>query len=127
TLKHGTDAEFKAAASKILSRMMDRQRPLWDFTLVRGLKGNQTGVITRMHHCLADGLAGVELLNLLMDPSPEVHPLPKKKAHFHPPARKDSPTSLLDELITSSSAVAQRVLTAQTELLTVLQQVLGAA
>jgi diacylglycerol O-acyltransferase len=107
--------------------MMDRQRPLWDFTLVRGLKGNQTGVVTRMHHCLADGLAGVELLNLLMDPSPEVHPLPKKKAHFHPPAPKDSPTSLLDELITSSSAIAQRVLTAQTELLTVLQQVLGAA
>jgi diacylglycerol O-acyltransferase len=107
--------------------MMDRQRPLWDFTLVRGLKGNHTGVVTRMHHCLADGLAGVELLNVLMDPSPEVHPLPKRKARFHVPPRRKSSTSLLDELITSSSSVAQRVLTAQTELLNVLQHVLAAA
>jgi len=127
TLKRGTDAEFKAMAGKILSRMMDRQRPLWDFTLVRGLHGNHTGVITRMHHCMADGLAGVELLNLLMDPSPEVHPLLKTTVEVHPASRKPSPASLLDELITSSSAVAQRVLTAQTELLTVLQQILGSA
>jgi diacylglycerol O-acyltransferase / wax synthase len=125
TLKYGTETEFKAVAGKILSPMMDRQRPLWDFTLVHGLKGNHTGVVTRMHHCLADGLAGVELLNVLMDPSPEVRPLPKRNPHFHAPHRKESPTSLLDELITSSSSVAQRVLTAQAELLNVLQQVLA--
>ncbi len=124
-LRYGTDAEFKAVAGKILSRMMDRQRPLWDFTLVRGLKGGNTGIVTRMHHCLADGLAGVGLLNVLMDPSPEVHPLPKRKVRFQVPPQKDPTTSLLDELIASSSSVAQRVLTAQTELLTVLQQVLG--
>jgi diacylglycerol O-acyltransferase len=126
TLKRGTEAEFKALAGKILSRMMDRQRPLWDFTLVRGLHGNRTGVVTRMHHCMADGLAGVALLNVLMDRSPEVHPLPRRKP-FRAPTRKESLTSLVDELITSSSAVAQRVLTAQAELLNVLQQVWTAA
>ena len=61
TLKHGTELEFKTVAGRILSRMMDRQRPLWDLTLVRGLKTGNTGIITRMHHCLADGLAGVGL------------------------------------------------------------------
>jgi diacylglycerol O-acyltransferase / wax synthase len=126
TLKQGTDAELKAVAGKILSGMLDRQRPLWDFTLVHGLKDNHTAVITRMHHCLADGLAGVALLNVLMDPSSEVHPLPKTKARFRVRARKVSPASLLDELILSSSSVAEQVLTAQTELLNVLQQVLGA-
>ena len=125
TLKHGTEAEFKAVAGKILSRMMDRERPLWDFTLVQGLKGGNTGIVTRMHHCLADGLAGVGLLNVLMDPSPEVHPLPKRKMRVHVPPKEDSTASLLDELITSSSSVAQRVITAQTEFLSVLQQVLG--
>jgi diacylglycerol O-acyltransferase len=124
-LKRGTQAEFKAVAGKILSRTMDRQRPLWDFTVVRGLKGGNTGIITRMHHCLADGLAGVGLLNVLMDPSPEVHPLPKRKVRVQAPPQRDSTTSLLDELIASSSSVAQRVLTAQTELLSVLQHVLG--
>jgi diacylglycerol O-acyltransferase len=127
TLKRGTDAELQTAAGKILSQMMDRERPLWDFTLVRGLKGNHTGVVTRMHHCLADGLAGVGLLNVLMDPSPEVHPLPRKKTRFRVPTKNDPLASLLDELITSSASVAERVITAQTELLSVIQQVLGAA
>jgi diacylglycerol O-acyltransferase len=127
TLKRGTDAELKAVAGKILSPMLDRQRPLWDFTLIHGLKGGHSAVVTRMHHCLADGLAGVALLNALMDPSPEVHPLPKRKPRFHVPPREDSPKSLLDELILSSSSVAERVITAQTELLNVMQHVLGAA
>jgi diacylglycerol O-acyltransferase / wax synthase len=123
TLKRGTDAELKAVAGKILSEVFDRQRPLWDFTLIHGLKGNRTGVVTRMHHCLADGLAGVALLNVLMDPSPEVRPLPKKKLRLPKPTRKDAPTSLLDELITSPFSVAQRVLAAQRELLNLFQQV----
>lgn len=124
-LEHGTEAEFKAVAGKILSRMMDRERPLWDFTLVQGLKGGNTGIVTRMHHCLADGLAGVGLLNVLMDPSPEVHALPRRKQRYHSPPKENSTMSLLDELIASSSSVAQRVITAQTEFLSVLQQVLG--
>ncbi len=125
-LEHGTDAEFKAVAGRILSRMMDRERPLWDFTLVQGLKGGNTGIITRMHHCLADGLAGVGLLNVLMDRNPEAHPLPRRKLRFRIPRKETSAASLLDELISSSSSVAQRVITAQTEFLGVLQQVLGA-
>jgi len=126
TLQHGTDVELKAVAGTILSKLMDRQRPLWDFTLIHGLKGNCTGVITRMHHCLADGLAGVGLMNVLMDPTAEVHPLPKKKHRFSVTPRKDTRT-LVDELITSSASLAERVLTAQSELLQVFQQVLAAA
>jgi diacylglycerol O-acyltransferase len=123
TLKHGTDAELKAVAGKILSELMDRQRPLWDFTLVHGLKGNRSAVVTRMHHCLADGLAGVALLNALMDPSPEVRPLPRKKLRLPAPIRKDATTLLLDGLITSSFSVGQRLLAAQMELLNLFQQV----
>jgi diacylglycerol O-acyltransferase len=126
TLKQGTEAELKAVASAILSTMMDRRRPLWDFTLIHGLKGNCTGVVTRMHHCLADGLAGVSLMSALLDSSPEVRPLSKKKAHFRVPTPQASPT-LVDELITSSASLAERVLTAQMELFQVFRQVLAAA
>ena len=126
TLKRGTDAEFKAVAGKVLSKVMDRQRPLWDFTLVRGLKGDRTGVVFRMHHCLSDGMAGVGLLNVIMDPSPEVRPLPEKK-RFHAPPRRDALTLLLDRLVTSPFSLAQWVLTAQMELVNVFQHVLAAA
>ena len=124
-LSQGTEAELKKAAGAILSRMLDRRRPLWDFTLIQGLKGNCTGVVTRMHHCLADGLAGVSLMNVLMDQSPEVHPLPRATARSQMPSNHQ-PRTLVDELFTSSISVAEKVLTAQMELLQVFQQVLAA-
>ncbi len=81
TLKHGTDIELKALAAKLFGTVMDRQHPLWDMTLVRGLKGNRTGIIFRLHHCLADGIAGVGIMNALLDASPEAPRLPKKNAN----------------------------------------------
>lgn len=125
TLKNGTTAELKAMAGKILSELMDRRRPLWDFTLIHGLKGNRTGVVTRMHHCLADGLAGVSLMNVLMDPSADAPARPTKKTQFRALPRKVAPR-LVDELIISTVSAAEKVLTAEMELFNVFHQVLAA-
>jgi len=46
-LKQGTDKDFKAETAKVISSTLDRNHPLWDITLVRGLKGDRTGVIYR--------------------------------------------------------------------------------
>ncbi len=80
TLKHGTDTELKAVAAKLFGSVMDRRHPLWDIAVVRGLKGNRTGMIFRLHHCLADGIAGVGILSMLLDASPEVPQLAQEKA-----------------------------------------------
>jgi diacylglycerol O-acyltransferase / wax synthase len=125
TLKHGTDAEFKAVAGKILSKTMDRQRPLWDLTLVRGLKGNRTGVISRVHHCLADGIAGVGIMSVLMDPSRVVKSLPKKKRRLRVPPPRPPLTSLLDGLISSYSNVVEGLLSAQSDVVSIAQRVAG--
>ena len=61
-----------------MSESLDRQRPLWDFTLVR-LKGGRTGLIVRIHHCLADGIAGVGAMNVIMDTIPTPPPISQKK------------------------------------------------
>jgi diacylglycerol O-acyltransferase len=124
-LKRGTEAEFKSAAGKILSTTLDRRRPLWDFTLVRGLKGNRTGAVIRMHHCLADGIAGVGLLNALMDPSPTPPPMPKDKEPFHAPPRPLGEKSLLNDLISSSMSVVKRLLAAESELLALTKQAIA--
>ena len=80
TLKHGSDSELKTLAGKILGKVMDRRHPLWDFTFVHGLKGNRSAVIIRLHHCLADGIAGISLMNVLMDVSPVAPALPKRRS-----------------------------------------------
>lgn len=117
TLKHGTEAELKAIAGKLFSQVMDRNHPLWDMTLVHGLKENQTAVIFRLHHCLADGIAGVGILNLLLDASPTAPHLPKKKIRFTVPPPRDPLTSLTSGVVDSYADLAQRILSAMTDLL----------
>lgn len=66
----GTGAELGRLAGEIMSRPLDRSKPLWDLTIVNGLTGGQTAWIPRFHHCLVDGVGGVELMKILLDASP---------------------------------------------------------
>jgi diacylglycerol O-acyltransferase len=116
-LKHGTDADLKAAAAKILSVIMDRRHPLWDITLMQGLKGNRTATVVRIHHCMADGIAGVGLMNVLMDTEPISHAPAKKTPHFHRPPPRDAETSAVEGLVNSFSSIVQRLLAMQKEVL----------
>jgi diacylglycerol O-acyltransferase len=115
TLKHGSDAELKALAGKILSQVMNRQHPLWDMTLVHGLKGNRTALIARMHHCLADGIAGVGIMSLFMDTSPVAPRIPRRKLRSRIPPPRDAVSSLVDGLASSYSNFVERVLSTSIE------------
>jgi diacylglycerol O-acyltransferase len=125
TLKRGTDAELKTTAAGILSANMDRRRPLWDLTLVRGLQGNRTAIVIRIHHCMADGISGIGLMNALMDQSPIAPRLAKNPPlpALPPPA----PPALLDSFLDACFSGVQRVLTAQSELLSIAERVLASA
>jgi diacylglycerol O-acyltransferase len=123
TLKHGTDTELKAVAAKLFGQVMDRQHPLWDMTLVHGLKANRTGLIIRLHHCLADGIAGVGIINVLLDASPEAPRLPRKKVRFRIPSSRDPLSSLASGFLDSYSDFVKRVLSAWTDVLSVAERV----
>ncbi|MGA7381031.1 MAG: wax ester/triacylglycerol synthase family O-acyltransferase [Terriglobales bacterium] len=112
TLKHGSDAELKTLAGKILSTVMDRQHPLWDMTLVHGLKGNRSALIFRLHHCLADGIAGVGIMNVLMDASPVAPRLPKRKLRLQVPPRPDFLGEITNGCVDSYSELVKRILAA---------------
>lgn len=116
-LKRGTRSEFKALAGKILSKVMNRQRPLWDITLVRGLKGNRTGFITRAHHCLADGIAGVGLMNVILSEKPTPAPAPRKSPRFRVPPPRDPLGAVLEDLASTYSSAIELVLATQANVL----------
>jgi diacylglycerol O-acyltransferase / wax synthase len=121
-LRYGTENELKAIAGKLFSTVMDRRHPLWDITVVRGLKGNRTGIILRMHHCLVDGIAGVGLMNVLLDASPEAPRLPKRKLKFRVPPRRDALSSLTAGFVDSYSDFVKRILSAMTDLVTMAER-----
>jgi len=56
-------------AGPIAMSAFDRERPLWEFTLVEGLQGGQAALIQKFHHSLTDGVGAVKLAELLLDHS----------------------------------------------------------
>jgi diacylglycerol O-acyltransferase / wax synthase len=122
TLKHGTDIELRAVAAKLFGTLMDRQHPLWDISVVRRLKGDRSAIILRMHHCLTDGIAGVGILNALLDASPDAPRLPKKKLKFRVPPPRDPLTALTTGFVDSYSDFVKRILSAMTDLLSMVER-----
>src|SRR6185503_21116014 len=43
----------------------DRARPLWEFTLVEGLKDKRAALVLKVHHSMTDGVGGMRLLFML--------------------------------------------------------------
>lgn len=122
TLKHGTRTELKILAGKLFSKVMDRQHPLWDITVVRRLKGKRTGLIIRLHHCMADGVAGVGIINVLLDANPEAPRLPKTKLKFRVPRQPDTLASLTTGMVETYSDFAKRILSGWSDLLSMAER-----
>jgi diacylglycerol O-acyltransferase len=61
------EAAFCRLMGRIMSQPLDRDRPLWETWLVEGLEGGHWALVTKVHHCMVDGIAGVELLSVLLD------------------------------------------------------------
>jgi len=87
----GGEAELEALAGRILSQLLDRNKPLWDVHVIDGLKDGRGALIWRVHHALADGVSGEELMKVMLDITPDVPPtIPKPRyRRMHP--RKTAP------------------------------------
>lgn len=62
---------FDPVVSAIMERPMDRDRPLWDATMVSGYSASEWAMIIRLHHSIADGQGAVILLGELIDVTPD--------------------------------------------------------
>ena len=58
----GDVRQLKRLAGRIFSQKLDRGRPLWEMWFVEGLADGRFAVITKVHHCMIDGISGVDLL-----------------------------------------------------------------
>src|SRR6187200_1249105 len=72
----GSEAQLRALAARIHSQALDRSKPLWELWLVQGLADGRFALITKTHHALVDGVAGVDLATVLFDLEPVPPPVP---------------------------------------------------
>lgn len=65
----GTMEQLNLLAGRVHSQHIDRSRPLWEFWVVEGLEdGRRFAIIQKSHHCMIDGMSGVDLLGVLLSP-----------------------------------------------------------
>jgi diacylglycerol O-acyltransferase / wax synthase len=86
----GTGEQLRTLFARLLSQPLDLDRPLWELWVVEGLEQGRWALVTKTHHAMVDGLAGGEVMEVLLDASPGVpdhepapwHPSP-------PPTRRE--------------------------------------
>ena len=67
----GGTAQLQQLAARVMAQRLDRSRPLWEMWVVEGLEHDRFALISKVHHCMIDGVSGVDLMNVLMSPSPD--------------------------------------------------------
>ena len=66
------ERELKRLAGRIFSQALDRGKPLWEMWFVEGCGERRFAMVGKVHHCMVDGIAGMELMRHLMQPTPDV-------------------------------------------------------
>ena len=64
----GTDEQLAEQVARIISRPLDRARPLWELYVIEGLESGYVAVLTKIHHAVIDGLSGAEIMGAAARP-----------------------------------------------------------
>ena len=123
----GGDEELKRLAGRLFSQALDRDKPLWELWLVEGLGNDRFAVISKTHHCMLDGISGVDLATVLMDTEPSTE-APAPPAEWQPrPAPKASEllATSLKEQITNPFQVVREALQSNNDARKLLREIAG--
>ncbi len=93
----GNNDQLRELVGRLMSRRLDRCRPLWEMYLVEGLSDGRIAVITKTHHAMVDGISTIDIGQVLLDLTPEVREVPSDDWH---PAPEPNPVDLVVEAIT---------------------------
>jgi len=66
----GGHDELSDSVGRILSRPLDRAKPLWELYVFEGMEKGRTAVLLKLHHAMADGIAGMAIGSVLFDLEP---------------------------------------------------------
>jgi len=65
--KPGTEVQLETAVAKLHEGLLDRERPLWEFTVIDGLESGDVAFYAKIHHAALDGQGGVAVAQALLD------------------------------------------------------------
>jgi diacylglycerol O-acyltransferase len=81
----GDIRQLKRLVGRIMSQELDRGKPLWEHWFVDNVEGDRFALISKVHHCVADGVAGLAIIGTLVGPDPDHEPEPPPEWVPRPP------------------------------------------
>ncbi|NTU80572.1 MAG: wax ester/triacylglycerol synthase family O-acyltransferase [Chloroflexales bacterium] len=99
----GDDIALRELLSDLISTPLDPTRPLWQMYLVERYDGEGCVMVLRVHHCMADGVALVQVFNSLLDPPPTNGIVPAHTNGFH--GIVDNAFELIGAAVRSTEAI----------------------
>jgi diacylglycerol O-acyltransferase len=67
----GSAEELRNLAGRVFAQNLDRGKPLWELWMIEGLANGNWALISKVHHCMVDGVSATDLLTVLLDREPQ--------------------------------------------------------
>ena len=83
----GTREQLARFVGEFGEVQLDRSRPLWEMVMVEGLEDGTIAIVTKMHHCIVDGVSGVDIMAQLLDLSAAPRARSRKRPSAWEPER----------------------------------------
>lgn len=112
-----SEKDLVALAGKLMTDVMDRSKPLWELYVVENLEGDRSAMIAKVHHCMVDGISGVDLIKIIFDISPESEPPPKSEFSIPKTKTKEPAEQLVESLMGGMQETFKRMMEMQGGLL----------
>jgi diacylglycerol O-acyltransferase len=63
----GSEDQLRRMAARVFSQRLDRSKPLWEMWMVEGLSESRWALLSKVHHCMVDGVAATDLMSVMFD------------------------------------------------------------
>ncbi len=72
----GDEGQLRTLVGRVMSQNLDRAKPLWELWLVEGMEQGRWALLSKVHHCMVDGIAGTDLMTVVLDRARDASTLP---------------------------------------------------
>jgi WS/DGAT/MGAT family acyltransferase len=63
----GSEEQLRSTAARVFAQRLDRNKPLWEIWVLEGLAGGRWALLSKVHHCMVDGVAATDLMSVMFD------------------------------------------------------------
>ena len=61
---------LRRTAARIFAQQLDRRKPLWEIWMIEGLSEGRWALLSKVHHCMVDGVSATDLMTVMFDDAP---------------------------------------------------------